>query len=159
MGALMAWHQYHENSLTDHYEIAAVTIGGNSLDKVISQRSHDAMITSFWRQNDVATSLWPHNDVIFASCVRLDASVNVFVIGFGCSVVLPVGPWCTIVVKLCFANIFFEMAIWKCRLDILAMLFWSLYVENIDHCRQHMQRTEFTNYNNGANINNSSSHL
>ena len=30
MGALMAWRQYHENSLTDHYEIAAVTIGSNN---------------------------------------------------------------------------------------------------------------------------------
>ena len=25
----MAWRHYHKNSLTDHYEIAAVTIGSN----------------------------------------------------------------------------------------------------------------------------------
>ena len=37
---------------------------------ITSQRPHDATITSFWRQNDVATSFWRHNDVIFASCVR-----------------------------------------------------------------------------------------
>ena len=29
MGSLIAWRQYHENSLTDHYEIATVTIGSN----------------------------------------------------------------------------------------------------------------------------------
>ena len=35
-----------------------------------SHRKHDAIISSLWRQNDVATSFWRHNDVIFASCVR-----------------------------------------------------------------------------------------
>ena len=28
------------------------------------QLAHDAIITSLWRQNDVATSFWCHNDVI-----------------------------------------------------------------------------------------------
>ena len=32
------------------------------------------MITSLWRQNDVATSFRRHNDVIIASCVRWDMS-------------------------------------------------------------------------------------
>ena len=32
--------------------------------------AHDAMITSLWCQNDVATSFWRHNDVVIASCVR-----------------------------------------------------------------------------------------
>ena len=34
----MAWRNYHENSLTDHYEIAAITIGSNNRgDKFIDQ--------------------------------------------------------------------------------------------------------------------------
>ena len=37
---------------------------------VIPQRTHDAIITSVWGQNDVATSFWRHDDVTFASCVR-----------------------------------------------------------------------------------------
>ena len=28
------------------------------------------MITSLWRQNDVATSFWRHNDVVISSCVH-----------------------------------------------------------------------------------------
>ena len=35
-----------------------------------SQRAHDAIITSLWRQNDVATSFRRHNDVIIVFCVR-----------------------------------------------------------------------------------------
>ena len=41
-----------------------------SLCRVSSQRAHDAIITSLWRQNYVATSFWCHNDVIIASWVR-----------------------------------------------------------------------------------------
>ena len=41
----------------------------DKLDHVPSQRAHDAIMTSLWRQNDVATSFWRHNEVIFASCV------------------------------------------------------------------------------------------
>ena len=37
-----------------------------------SQRTHDAIITSLWRQNDVMTSFWRNNDVIIASYVRWD---------------------------------------------------------------------------------------
>ena len=34
-----------------------------------SQRAHDAIITSLWRQNDVARSFWHHaNDVIYVVC-------------------------------------------------------------------------------------------
>ena len=40
-----------------------------------SQRAHDAIITSLWRQNDVATLFWRHNDVIFASCARWDCGL------------------------------------------------------------------------------------
>ena len=36
----------------------------------VSQRAHDAIITSLWRQNDAPTSFWRHNDVILSSCVR-----------------------------------------------------------------------------------------
>ena len=36
---------------------------------VESQRAHDAIITSLWRQN-VAMSFWRHSDVIFTSCVH-----------------------------------------------------------------------------------------
>ena len=40
----------------------------------ISQRTHDAIITtSFWRQNDVVTLFWHHTDVIIASCGRWDS--------------------------------------------------------------------------------------
>ena len=41
-------------------------------DSVISQRTHDAITTLLWRQNDVTTSFWRHNDVVIASCVRWD---------------------------------------------------------------------------------------
>ena len=34
----------------------------------VSQRAHDAIITSLCHQNDVTTSFWRHNDVIIASC-------------------------------------------------------------------------------------------
>ena len=46
-----------------------VGIGG--LSKVVAtQRTHDAMITSSWRRNDVATSFRRLNDVIIASCAH-----------------------------------------------------------------------------------------
>ena len=35
--------------------------------EALSQRTHAAMITSLWRQNDVATSFWRRNDVFFKS--------------------------------------------------------------------------------------------
>ena len=35
-----------------------------------AQRAHDAIITSLWRQNDVATSFRHHNDVSITSGVR-----------------------------------------------------------------------------------------
>ena len=35
----------------------------------VTQRTHDPIITSLWRQNDVVTSFWRHNDVIIVSCV------------------------------------------------------------------------------------------
>ena len=35
-----------------------------------SQRTHGAITTSLWCQNDVATSFWRHNGVIIAWCVR-----------------------------------------------------------------------------------------
>ena len=37
---------------------------------VICQRTHDAITTLSWRQNDVAPSFWRHNDIVIASCVR-----------------------------------------------------------------------------------------
>ena len=40
-----------------------------TIDIKMSQSSHDVMITTLWRQNDVATSFRRHNDVIIASCV------------------------------------------------------------------------------------------
>ena len=38
--------------------------------QITTQRTHDVIITSFLRQNDIATSLWCSNDVITASRVR-----------------------------------------------------------------------------------------
>ena len=45
------------------------------LKKDTFQWTHDVMITSLLRQNDVATSFWRNNDVIITSCVRWDDSV------------------------------------------------------------------------------------
>ena len=42
----------------------------SSFVRWVAARTHDATITSLWRQNDVATSFWRHNYVIIASCVR-----------------------------------------------------------------------------------------
>ena len=36
----------------------------------LNQRTHDVMITSLLRQNDVETSFWRFNDVIITSYVR-----------------------------------------------------------------------------------------
>ena len=36
----------------------------------VTQRTHDTIITSLWRRNDVATSFWRHSDVIIALCAR-----------------------------------------------------------------------------------------
>ena len=44
---------------------------------VHAQRSHDLIITSLLRQNDVATSFWRNNDVIFTSCVRWVAEISI----------------------------------------------------------------------------------
>ena len=38
--------------------------------RCISQRTHDELITSLLRQNDVATSFWRNHDVIITSCAR-----------------------------------------------------------------------------------------
>ena len=45
-----------------------------------TQRVLDAIITSLWRRNDVATSFRRHNDVIFASCVRWALTDNTVVV-------------------------------------------------------------------------------
>ena len=37
---------------------------------VAARRTHNAIITSLLRQNDVATSFWRNNDVIIATCVN-----------------------------------------------------------------------------------------
>ena len=37
---------------------------------VYTQRKHNAIITSLWRQNNVVTSFWRYYDVIIASCAR-----------------------------------------------------------------------------------------
>ena len=39
------------------------------------KRAHGTIITSLWRQNDVATSFWRHNDVIIALSVRWETTV------------------------------------------------------------------------------------
>ena len=38
----------------------------------ISQRTHDAIITSLWCPNYVATPFWRHDNVVVASCGRRD---------------------------------------------------------------------------------------
>ena len=47
--------------------------GSQISNRMQSQRTHDAIITSLWRRNDVATSFWRHNDVIIASCARWES--------------------------------------------------------------------------------------
>ena len=54
------------------WHIWSQNISRNYIDRVI-QLTNDAIITSLWRQNDVATSFRRHNDVIIASCVRWHA--------------------------------------------------------------------------------------
>ena len=51
-----------------------------------SQRTHDAIITSLLRQNDVATSFWHNNDVVIASFVRWGSG------NLTCEFMLPSGP-------------------------------------------------------------------
>ena len=51
--------------------ISAISWSADRWNRTIyTQRSHDAKITSLWRQNGVTTSFWRHNDVIIASCAR-----------------------------------------------------------------------------------------
>ena len=52
--------------------VSVVRSGCNTTES--SQRTHDAMITSLLRQNDVATSFWRNNDVIITSCVHWNVS-------------------------------------------------------------------------------------
>ena len=40
----------------------------NTDNDSVTQRTHDIIMTSLWRRNDVATSFWRLNDVIIASC-------------------------------------------------------------------------------------------
>ena len=54
------------------WHIGNQNISRNYIDRVI-QLANDAITTSLWRQNDVATSFRRHNDVIIASCVRWHA--------------------------------------------------------------------------------------
>ena len=45
---------------------------GEECNSLASQRTDDAIITSLWRRNDVATSFRRHNDVIIALCAHWD---------------------------------------------------------------------------------------
>ena len=60
--------------VTSHYlkQCCLSSISPFGVTRPQSQRTHDAKITSLWRQNNVATSFWRHNDVIIASCARWD---------------------------------------------------------------------------------------
>ena len=66
----------------------------------LSQWTHDAIITSLIRQNDVSMSFWRNNDVIIASCVHRDAVYLcflccAFITSFGGSVwsISPLQGW------------------------------------------------------------------
>ena len=53
---------------------------------ILPQRTHDVMIKSLLRQNDVATSFWRYDDVTITSCVRWGAKLHVLwycCVGFG----------------------------------------------------------------------------
>ena len=52
------------------------TVSCRSATQSQSQRTHDAIIKSLWRQNDVATSFWRHIDVIIASYDRRECGVR-----------------------------------------------------------------------------------
>ena len=45
----------------------------------ISADTHDAMTTSSWRQNDVATSFWRHNGVVIALRARFMAATVTYI--------------------------------------------------------------------------------
>ena len=45
-----------------------------------TQRTHDTIITSLLRQNDVAASFWRNNDVMIASREYICLSINIFII-------------------------------------------------------------------------------
>ena len=47
-----------------------------TMDTPSVQRTHDVIITSLKRQNDVATSFWRWNDVIITSCVRWELNYH-----------------------------------------------------------------------------------
>ena len=53
-----------------HYDVAVMTWRRHDVEKYWPQRTHDAIITSLLRHNDVALSFWRNNDVAIASCVR-----------------------------------------------------------------------------------------
>ena len=59
----------HWRRLTDECSSEQVIIGYSN---VTTQRTHDVIITSLLRQNDVARSFWRNGDVIITSCVRWD---------------------------------------------------------------------------------------
>ena len=52
-----------------HYQLFQNNWNCNKYAKY-THRTHDAKITSLWRQNDAATAFWCHNEVIIAFCVR-----------------------------------------------------------------------------------------
>ena len=62
---LLAWRLFAPGYMYEHQ----ISKSANKVC-VHTQRTHNAIITSLWRQRDVATSFWRHTDDIIASYVR-----------------------------------------------------------------------------------------
>ena len=69
MGAIMFRSQYVKSSRHLPGPLRPLN-AVRSYASMVPQPAHDAIITSSWRQINVATSFWRHSDVIFVSCVR-----------------------------------------------------------------------------------------
>ena len=60
-------HKLFDNTPHVGTKSSKITTGqGCCMTCLSTQQAHDAIITSLWRQNDIATSFWRHNDVIIA---------------------------------------------------------------------------------------------
>ena len=74
MFVLVSEHAYTTVTCTcfeyDTYDLCTVGTGAairNQIRRNHTQHTHDAIMTSLLRQNDVATSFWRNNDVIIVS--------------------------------------------------------------------------------------------
>ena len=103
---------------------------------MIPQRTHDAILTSLWRQNDVVTSFWRHNDVIITLCACWDSGSGT---GY-----LYIVPWLVSMVVTdglelswgqCNHNHRFDPRRWYLNQSLLGALQWSEMYHCIEICK------------------------